>query len=420
MDPCPSENTGSRPPAHGVRLPTGGRPFNFCLFRALPLADIDPVPPASRDFYSLTRADLTALIASWNFSPVHAARLWSYVFHQGVERPADMTDVPARLRARLEAEVSLAPPTVVRETPSADGFTRKFLLALGDGGRIETVLMRFTGRVTACISSQAGCAMGCVFCATGRMGFARHLTPGEIVSQVMLIDRRLRASARNAPLAVAPSASPHARHERLRNVVLMGMGEPLHNYDAVMRAVDILRDQNGPAIGARRITLSTVGVIPGIVRLADEARPIQLAVSLHAATQAGRVALVPIARRWPLDALMDACRYYVQKLQRRIFFEWTLIAGRNDTPEQAHAVGCLLHGLPAHVNLIPLNPISEFAGEPSARAAARQFQEILAAHGLPSTVRQRRGLDIAAGCGQLATAAPLASQDTPGAGKATV
>jgi 23S rRNA (adenine2503-C2)-methyltransferase len=170
-----------------------------------------------------------------------------------------------------------------------------------------------------------------------------------------------------------------------------------------MRAVDILRDQNGPAIGAKRITLSTVGVIPGIVRLADEARPTQLAVSLHAATQAERAALVPVAQRWPLDALMEACRYYVRKLQRRIFFEWTLIAGRNDTPEQAHAVGRLLRGLPAQVNLIPLNPIAGYAGKPSDRTAARHFQEILTGHGLPSTVRQRRGLDIAAGCGQLAT-----------------
>jgi len=367
------------------------------------------VPRTRSDFYGFARADLTALVVSWGFSPVHAARLWSYIYHEGVEQPGDMPEVPARMRSRLETEIALSLPPVVAETPSADGFTRKYLLALADGRRIETVLMRFTGRVTACLSSQAGCAMGCVFCATGQMGFARHLTPGEIVAQVLHIDRRLRPGDRPAPLAVAASASPHARHERLRNVVLMGMGEPLHNYEAVMRAVDILRDQHGPAIGARRITLSTVGVVPGIVRLADEARPIQLAVSLHAATQAERLVLVPAARRWPLDALMDACRYYVNKLQRRIFFEWTLIAGRNDTPEQAHAVGRLLHSLPAQVNLIPLNPISGFAGAPTAQAAARRFQEILASHGLPSTVRQRRGLDIAAGCGQLATATPAPS-----------
>jgi 23S rRNA (adenine2503-C2)-methyltransferase len=353
-----------------------------------------------RSFYDLTRDKLTALVASWAFSPVHAARLWSYVYISGAARFADMPELPARFRARLETEISLARPSVAFERHSADGFTRKYLVELADGRLIETVLMRFTGRVTACISSQAGCAMGCVFCATGQMGFARQLTPGEIVAQVLHVRDALDSSAAggsNPGLATTG-------HERLRNVVLMGMGEPLHNYEAVMRAVDILRDQNGPAISARRITLSTVGVIPGIVRLADEARPPHLAVSLHAATQAERAALVPVAARWPLDALLEACRYYVKKQQRRIFFEWALIAGHNDTPAQAHAVGRLLHGLSAQVNLIPLNPTAGYDGVPSDRTAARRFQEILAEYDLPSTVRQRRGLDIAAGCGQLATA----------------
>jgi 23S rRNA (adenine2503-C2)-methyltransferase len=355
--------------------------------------------------YEFTRDELAALVASWNFSPVHAARVWSYLYLEGAARFPDMPEVPVRLRTRLEADLALPRPAVAREARSADGFTRKYLLALGDGRHIETVLMRFTGRATACVSSQAGCAMGCVFCATGQMGFLRHLTAGEIVAQVLHLDRVLRVHGRGGPLARADSDSPHQRHERLRNVVLMGMGEPLHNYEAVMRAVDILRDQNGPAIGAKHITLSTVGVVPGIVRMADEARPIHLAVSLHAATQAERAALVPVAARWPLAALMDACRYYVKRQQRRIFFEWALIAGRNDMPEQAHAVGRLLRGLPAQVNLIPLNPTTGYDGGPSALIAARRFQDILAGHGLPSTVRQRRGLDIAAGCGQLATAA---------------
>jgi len=358
-------------------------------------------PPSVLD---LTRDELIALVASWQFSPVHAGRVWSYVYLEGATRFADMVEVPARLRARLEDEFALPQPAVAREAHSTDGFTRKYLLTLADGRRIETVLMRFTGRATACVSSQAGCAMGCVFCATGQLGFLRQLTAGEIVAQVRHVDGVLRVHGRGGPLARADSDSPHARHERLRNVVLMGMGEPLHNYAAVMRAIDILRDTGGPAIGAKRITLSTVGVVPGIVRMADEARPIHLAVSLHAATQAERAALVPVAARWPLDALMEACRYYVKKQQRRIFFEWALIAGRNDTPEQARALGCLLHGLRAQVNLIPLNPTSGYDGAPSDLAAARRFQEVLARHGLPSTVRQRRGLDIAAGCGQLAGA----------------
>lgn len=192
---------------------------------------------------------------------------------------------------------------------------------------------------------------------------------------------------------------------RLRNVVLMGMGEPLHNYDAVMHAIDILRDEAGLAVAAERITLSTVGVVPGILRLAAEQRPMHLAVSLHAATQAERAALVPAAKKWPLDELMAACRAYSTATGRKIFYEWTLIEGKNDSPEHARAVGTLLRGLPAQVNLIPLNPTSGYDGTPTHTVAAKTFQRVLADEfKLPSTVRQRRGIDIAAGCGQLAVA----------------
>lgn len=339
------------------------------------------------NLYELTRAELQALVVSWGFSPVHAARLWNHLHYECVDSFAAMTGLPPKVRDRLERECVLGLLPVVRALQSEDGFTRKYLLGLEDGTRIETVLMRFTGRVTACVSSQVGCAMGCVFCATGRMGFKRNLTAGEIVAQASHVQRLLLGAG-----------------ERLRNVVLMGMGEPLHNYEAVMKACDILRDPNGLALGAKKITLSTVGVVPGIVRMADEARPVHLAVSLHAATQAGREALVPLAKRWPLEELMDACRYYVRKLDRRIFFEWALIAGENDTAEQAHAVGVLLKGLQAQVNLIPLNPTAGYEGRPADLDAAKRFQAILAGYDLPSTVRQRRGLDIAAGCGQLAVA----------------
>ena len=340
-------------------------------------------------FHDLTREQLRVLVVRWGFSPVHAARLWKYAYLEGAGTWAQMPDLPVRFRARAEGELSLALLPVAHESHSADGFTRKFLLSLPDERRIETVLMRFTGRVTACISSQAGCAMGCVFCATGQMGFARHLTAGEIVAQAVGVDRALRAENGG---------------ERLRNIVLMGMGEPLHNYDAVMQAVDIMSDSAGLSIGTKKITLSTVGVIPGIIRLADEARPIHLAVSLHGATQEERAALVPVAKKWPLADLMEACRYYMAKQQRRIFYEWTLIEGKNDTAENAHAVGRLLAGQNAQVNLIPLNPTAGYGGEPTGREAARRFQHILAGYGLPCTVRQRRGIDIAAGCGQLAVA----------------
>jgi len=246
--------------------------------------------------------------------------------------------------------------------------------------------MYFRGRATACVSTQVGCAMGCVFCATGQMGFRRHLTPGEIVAQVVYVARLLRG-----------------RGEALRNVVLMGMGEPLHNYDATMAALETVMDQRGLAIAPRFITLSTVGVVPGIRRLADEARPFRLAVSLHGATDEERARLVPPARRWPLAELIDACRAYSETLHRRVFFEWALIAGQNDGPAQAHALGRLLRGLNAHVNLIPLNPTVGYDGRPTEATAVEAFQAVLAEYDLPSTVRQRRGIDVAAGCGQLAT-----------------
>ena len=357
------------------------------------------------NLYGLTRAELGALVSGWEISPVHAARLWRYLYLDGATGWADLTELPARLRAKLEAETTFGHLAITRETHSSDGFTRKYLLGLHDAHRIETVLMRFKGRTTACISSQVGCAMGCVFCATGQMGYTRHLTAGEIVAQAVHVDRVLRSTTLDGPaLAESDHASPHHRHERLRNIVLMGMGEPLHNYDEVMKAVDILCDGTGLALGAKKITLSTVGVVPGIIRMTDEKRTMCLAVSLHGATQAERAALVPAARAWPLEALMEACRYYTEKMDRRIFFEWTLIEGKNDGPDQAHAVGALLRGMQAQVNLIPLNPTSGYTGAPSHTGAAKAFQTVLAGYGLPSTVRQRRGIDIGAGCGQLAVA----------------
>ncbi|MBL9193619.1 MAG: 23S rRNA (adenine(2503)-C(2))-methyltransferase RlmN [Opitutaceae bacterium] len=346
--------------------------------------------PALQDLYALTRADVTAWMETRGFSPVHGARLWNYLYWEMVDAFAAMVELPAKVRRRLEQETYLGVLPTALATDSSDGFTRKFLLTLPDQRRIETVLMRFTGRATACVSTQAGCAMGCVFCATGQMGFARHLSPGEIVAQMVHVGRALR----------------RAGEARLRNVVLMGMGEPLHNYDATMRALEIVRDPSGLSLGADRITLSTVGVVPGILRLAEEKQPLHLAVSLHAATQEERAALVPAAKAWPLDQLMAACRFYSERTGRRIFYEWTLIEGKNDSPDHAHAVGALLRGLPAQINLIPLNPTEGYKGAPGRTEAAKAFQRILGdLYGLPSTVRQRRGIDIAAGCGQLAVAA---------------
>jgi 23S rRNA (adenine2503-C2)-methyltransferase len=336
------------------------------------------------NLYDLSRRELRDLLANWGFTDYYALRLWRALYRQQVTDLNDITTLRPDLLNRLVAETGLDVLPVAIAADSNDGFTRKFLLRLSDNQTIETVLMTFKGRATACISTQAGCAMGCVFCATGQMGFMRHLSAGEIVAQVLHVSRILRQ-----------------RGQEVRNIVLMGMGEPLHNYEETMKALDIIMDHNGMAIAPKHITLSTVGLAPAIRRMADEERPVRLAVSLHGATNAERQALVPIAKRWPLQELIAACRYYSQKRRRRIFFEWTLIAGENDTAEQAHALGQLLQGLDAHVNLIPLNPTVDYDGRPAGKQGVKEFQTILAEYGLPSTVRQRRGLDIAAGCGQL-------------------
>lgn len=261
------------------------------------------------DLYALSRTELGLWLSRAGLKPAHAATIWSALYLDLVKR-LDAIEVPAKVRDFLAHNARLGTPATALETDSSDGFTRKYLLSLADAERIETVLMRFSGRVTACLSSQVGCAMGCVFCATGQMGYTRHLTAGEIVAQAVHVARELR-TMQETQVAELKTPNPKLKTvtpARLRNVVLMGMGEPLHNYEAVMHATDILRDDGGLAIAAERITLSTVGVVPGILRLAREKRPLHLAVSLHAATQAERAALVPAARRWPLDELRAPSR----------------------------------------------------------------------------------------------------------------
>ena len=338
------------------------------------------------NLYDLSRPHLGELLATWGHSDYYAGLIWTGLYRDLATDTENIASLRPDLRGQLANSSVIASLSMRSYIDSADGHTRKYLLELTDGQAIETVLMYFRGRATACVSTQVGCAMGCVFCATGQMGFRRHLTSGEIVAQVVHVARELRQ-----------------RDQTLRNIVLMGMGEPLHNYEATMAALETVMDQRGLAIAPRFITLSTVGVVPGIRRLTEERRPMRLAVSLHGATDEERSRLVPLARRWPLAELIAACRDYTETLGRRIFFEWALIDGANDGPEQAHALGRLLSGLDAHVNLIPLNPTTGFDGRPAEPPAAKAFQAILAGYGLPSTVRQRRGIDVAAGCGQLAT-----------------
>ena len=339
-------------------------------------------------------AGLREILAADGVNPWHTRALWGALHREGSLDLASRS-FPPPLQRWIERSVGegkayfLDAPELVEEIHSDDGLTRKFLLRLRDGQTIETVLMGYAGRHTVCVSTQAGCAMGCVFCATGQGGFVRHLRPGEIVAQVL--------HARRVLGEIAPG-------RRLRNLVLMGMGEPLHNYESVMQALSSIADPGGISIGPSRIAISTVGVVPGILRLAEEKRPYKLAVSLHGSTQDERAALVPVAKRWPLESLIEACREYGKISGKRIFFEWTLIAGKNDSPETAVRLAELLAGIDAHINLIPLNPTGGYAGVESDGGTGEQFQQILLAAGLPCTFRQRRGIDVAAGCGMLRAA----------------
>jgi 23S rRNA (adenine2503-C2)-methyltransferase len=330
--------------------------------------------------YDLTREELATLLSG---EPAFRSRqVWDGL-HVRVQRPDEMTDLPLALRRSLAQTLSPALREISRREAD-EGKTTKWLWALADGARVESVLMAYTARVTVCVSTQAGCAMACAFCATGQSGFERHLSEGEIVEQV----------------AVAMRA---ARPRRLSNVVFMGMGEPLANYDRVWGAVERLCDEMG--LSARHLTLSTVGVVPGIRRLSTEGRPVNLAVSLHAANDALRDELVPLNRRYPLDALHAACADYVQASGRRLSLEWALIDGVNDRATDAGELSEFARPLGAHVNLIPLNPTPGYAVVGSAPDRVRRFREQLLALGINATVRVTRGAQIDAACGQLAAAA---------------
>jgi 23S rRNA (adenine2503-C2)-methyltransferase len=310
-------------------------------------------------------------------------QVWRGIWERG-DLPHDMTDLPKSLRERLGKLLVPALAEVSRST-SSDRRTTKWLWHLADGARVETVLMLYPDRATACISSQAGCAMACSFCATGQAGFTRQLSVGEIVEQVAMARRE-------------------ALPRRLSNVVFMGMGEPLANYDRTWAAVELIHSNLG--ISARHITVSTVGVVPGIRRLAAEALPVNLAVSLHAARDELRNRIVPLNRRYPLSVLMGACAEYRAAKNRRLSFEWALISGVNDTAQDAAELAELALPLRAHVNLIPLNPTPGYAGRGTPGAGAAWFRDELAARGVNATVRANRGTDIDASCGQLAAGQP--------------
>ncbi len=367
----------------------------------LPLAQ-QPDAPAKRDLLGMTLPELTQLVTEWGQPAYRGKQLADWIYSSLVADFAAMRTLPASLREKLEAEASIAGPQVQTELISKDGRTRKLLLQLADGRLIESVLMLYPAtpesraRATVCVSTQAGCAFGCTFCATGQMGFDRHLTPGEIVAQALRFARELKARPWVAP-------DGHVV-DRVSNLVFMGMGEPMHNYDNTLKAVRILNMSEGLQIGARHMTISTVGIVPGILRLAEEPLQVNLAISLHAPNNAMRLKTMPVTRKYPIETVMDAVQQYIARTNRQVTFEYVLLAGVNDQPEHARELATLLAPLKqlCHVNLIPVNKTAAAYAVPSGEVI-RTFRELLREGGVSNTVRAERGDDIAAACGQLST-----------------
>jgi 23S rRNA (adenine2503-C2)-methyltransferase len=346
------------------------------------LPETNPLPL----IYDFDLPTLTELVQGWGEPAFRAKQIWQGLYKNIWTHPDEFTNLPKSLRAKMGENLRFDVLQPTLKLDSTDGQTRKTLFRLPDGRQIEAVLMRYDRRKTLCISTQVGCAMGCTFCATGQMGFTRHLSSGEIVAQVMYYARLLREE-----------------DQAVTNVVLMGMGEPFHNYDNTMQAIDRLNDAEGYNFGARRFTISTSGLVPAIRQFAEEKRQVNLAVSLHATEDDKRGTMMPVNKRYNVEELIQACREYVKKTGRRITFEWALIHEVNDTPEEARKLAALLKGLLCHVNAIPLNPTTGYDGQATTKERAAVFKEILEQNGIPCTIRMRRGIDIQAGCGQLAS-----------------
>ena len=341
--------------------------------------------------YDFDFPEFAARVKSWGEPKYRGKQIWEGVYKNLWLKPEEFSNLPKSLREKMGELLQFDVLTPVATQESKDGETIKTLYALHDGQKIETVIMKYDTegrqpRRTVCISTQVGCGMGCTFCATGQMGFKRQLSSGEIVAQVIHAARQLQDDG-----------------EKLTNVVVMGMGEPFHNYEATMEAIDRLNSPDGFNFGARRFTISTVGLIPLIRRFADEKRQVGLAISLHAAEDELRSSMLPINEKYPIAKLLEVCRYYVDQTHRRITFEWALIEGVNDTPEQAHILARKVKGLLCHVNAIPLNPTQGFEGHGTSAERAKIFKETLEGNGVSCTIRAHRGIDIQAGCGQLAS-----------------
>jgi len=340
--------------------------------------------PDKVNLLDLSFDDLVRMVVYWGQPRFRATQIWRWLYHTLTNDLDEMVNLPKELRHRLGEETYVGCLDLADLTVAQDGLTEKALFQTADEHYFESVLMRYTNRNTICASSQIGCPIGCAFCATGQSGFVRNLTGGEITRQVLYFARKLREE-----------------NAHVTNVVFMGMGEPLLNYDAVWRAITNLNDREGLALGARRFTISTVGIVPGIERLARESLAVGLAVSLHAPDDALRDELVSINSKYPLRQLISAASFYVQRTGRRVTFEYVLVDGVNDSDDHARRTAELLRGLLCHINLIPLNPIPGCSYRPSSPERMLRFQEILVKGRIQTTVRVRRGLEIGAGCGQL-------------------
>jgi 23S rRNA (adenine2503-C2)-methyltransferase len=334
------------------------------------------------ELIGLTLEEMEDLAATMGEPRYRARQMARWVYKQRANAPREMTNLPEPLRARLAETVTLSRLGVIGRQDARDGYTTKFLVGLSDGNTVETVLMRYDdGRRTACISTQVGCGMGCTFCATGLAGLTRNLAVGEIVDQVMLAGEQTA--------------------ERVTHVVFMGMGEPLANYAATLRAVHLINAPYGLGIAMRNLTISTVGLVPQIRRLAEERLQLTLAISLHAPADELRSRLVPLNHRWPIAELLAAAREYAATTRRRVSWEYVLMAGVNDRDEHARQLGRLLSGGGMHLNVIPWNPVFGLQYQRPAVDTVRRFAQLVRDGGVPVTVRVERGVDIEAACGQL-------------------
>ncbi|HOW98539.1 MAG TPA: 23S rRNA (adenine(2503)-C(2))-methyltransferase RlmN [Kiritimatiellia bacterium] len=346
--------------------------------------------------HDMSASEIEALLREWRQPAYRARQIYRQLYAQLAAAPGEMSDLPAALRERLAQEVRFNELELDRVQTGDGGLTRKALFRVNGGPPVEAVLMIYRDRATVCVSTQSGCAMACRFCATGRMGFRLNLTAGQMVEQVLWAAREARA----APAPGKPL---------LTNVVYMGMGEPFNNYDRWWASVERLHDPEGFNLGARNFTVSTVGIVPGILRLAREKLPVNLALSLHAPDDELRSQLVPVNRKYPVAEVIEAVREYTDKTSRRVSFEYVLLQGVNDQPARAQALARLLKGTATrpgvrlcHVNLIPWNPVPGEPLKPSERQRVLDFQAALERHRIACTVRVQRGVDIAAACGQLA------------------